>query len=35
VDLTLNGVHGITITSLLDLDDQLRPDLRPDDAVEA
>jgi len=33
VDLALNGAHGITGASLLHLDDQLRPGLRPDDSV--
>lgn len=35
VDLTLNGAHGVTVTSLLHLDDQLGPGLRPDDPVDA
>src|SRR5258708_12145028 len=34
VDLTLNGAHGVTVTSLLHLDDQLGPGLRPDYPVD-
>ena len=32
-ELTLNGAHGVTATSLLHLDDQLGPGLLPDDPV--
>src|SRR5260221_625967 len=35
VDLTLNGAHGVTVTSLLHLDDQLGPGLLSDDPVVA
>jgi hypothetical protein len=35
VDLTLNGAHDVTVTALLDLDDQLRPSLRADDPIGA
>src|SRR5262249_39391077 len=35
VDLALNGAHGVTVASLLHLDNQLGPGLRPDDPVGA